>query len=79
MSKYVRPIQGLDGATTEVDVYRVLEAFDVIHPQLQHLIKKALAAGQRGHKDFSEDVDDIIDAAQNLKLTYNQKHGIGHG
>lgn len=46
-----------------VDVYDVLQAFDVTNPALQHLVKKALAVGQRGHKDAAEDLQDIIDSA----------------
>lgn len=46
-----------------VDVYDVLVAFNVANPALQHLIKKALAAGQRGHKDLLTDMQDIIDSA----------------
>lgn len=47
-----------------VDVYDVLYAFTVSDPCLQHLIKKALAAGQRGHKDTRQDLVDIRDSAQ---------------
>lgn len=46
-----------------VDVYDVLKAFSVVNPALQHLVKKALAVGQRGHKDAAEDLQDIIDSA----------------
>lgn len=46
-----------------VDVYDVLQAFAVTNPALQHLVKKALAVGQRGHKDAAEDLQDIIDSA----------------
>ncbi|QJQ80406.1 hypothetical protein PF621_gp23 [Salmonella phage vB_SenTO17] len=46
-----------------VDVYDVLKAWDVRNPALQHLIKKALAVGQRGHKDAAEDLQDIVDSA----------------
>ncbi len=46
-----------------VDVYDVLKAFGVVNPALQHLVKKALAVGQRGHKDVAEDLQDIIDSA----------------
>lgn len=49
---------------TFVDVYDVLYAFKVTDPCLQHLIKKALAAGQRGHKDARQDLVDIRDSAQ---------------
>lgn len=47
-----------------VDVYDVLYAFKVTDPCLQHAIKKALAAGQRGHKDTRQDLVDIRDSAQ---------------
>ena len=50
-----------------VDVYDVLEAFDVRNSALQHLIKKALCVGIRGHKDKSEDLQDIIDSAIRAK------------
>lgn len=47
-----------------VDVYDVLQAFAVTNPALQHLVKKALAVGQRGHKDAAEDLQDIVDSAR---------------
>lgn len=61
-NKYDRKILGKDGKTTVVDVYRVLDAFEVTNPQLQHLAKKALCAGLRGHKDFMQDLKDIESA-----------------
>lgn len=48
----------------KVDVYRILDIFDVTDPCLQHLVKKGLCAGKRGHKDFRKDLQDIIDTAQ---------------
>ena len=50
-----------------VDVYDVLKAFGVKCPALQHIIKKALAAGNRGHKDLMTDLDDIIASALRAK------------
>ena len=50
-----------------VDVYDVLKAFGVKCPALQHLIKKALAAGNRGHKDLMTDLDDIVVSALRAK------------
>ncbi len=47
-----------------VDVYDLLRAFEVTEPELQHLVKKALAAGKRGHKDFEQDIKDILQSAQ---------------
>ena len=57
-SKYTKLIHGVD-----VDVYDVLMAWSVTNPALQHLIKKALQCGQRGHKDKQQDLQDIIDSA----------------
>ena len=56
--KYNRNIKGVT-----VDVYDVLKAFDVTCPALQHLIKKALCAGLRGHKNRHQDLQDIVDSA----------------
>lgn len=66
MTKYDRKIIGRDSKgnlrAITVDVYRVLSAFEVTDPALQHLIKKALCAGLRGHKDTDQDLHDIIDS-----------------
>jgi len=47
-----------------IDVYDVLLAFNVTNPALQHLVKKALCTGLRGHKDKSQDLQDILDSAK---------------
>lgn len=49
------------------DVYDVLMAWNVTNPALQHLIKKALQAGERGHKSREQDLQDIIDSAIRAK------------
>ena len=61
-SKYTKTIHGVS-----VDVYDVLMAWGVTNPALQHLIKKALQCGQRGHKDNQQDLQDIIDSAIRAK------------
>ena len=61
-SKYTKTIHGVS-----VDVYDVLQAWGVSNPALQHLIKKALQCGQRGHKDNEQDLQDIIDSATRAK------------
>lgn len=61
-SKYTKTIHGVP-----VDVYDVLQAWGVTNPALQHLIKKALQCGQRGHKDNEQDLQDIIDSAIRAK------------
>lgn len=43
-----------------IDVYRVLDLFEVTDPCIQHAIKKLLAAGKRGAKDVSKDVREAI-------------------
>jgi hypothetical protein len=58
-NKYMREIK----SGVWIDVYDVLRAFAVTDPCLQHLLKKALAVGQRGHKDAAEDYKDIVDSA----------------
>lgn len=54
------------------DVYDVIRAFEVADPCLQHLIKKALAAGQRGHKDVRTDYKDILDSANRALEMYDE-------
>jgi len=43
-----------------VDVYDVINAFDVSDGGYQHALKKILACGQRGHKNEQEDRRDIL-------------------
>ena len=62
-NKYQREIK----PSVFVDVYDVLKAWDVKNPALQHLIKKALQPGERGHKDLQQDLDDIIASAIRAK------------
>lgn len=68
LTKYQRLIRGkdIDGhvASIVVDVYDVLTAWETTNPALQHLIKKALQPGERGHKGLVEDLKDIIASAQ---------------
>jgi hypothetical protein len=58
-NKYQRTIRG-----ETLDIYDILLAYGVTSPPLQHLIKKALMAGQRGHKDRMTDLKEILSAAQ---------------
>ena len=57
---YFKDVSGLN----EIDVYMVLKLFNVTDPCLQHIAKKALCAGRRGHKDFKKDLQDILDTAK---------------
>jgi len=51
----------------KIDVYRVIDLFGVTDPCLQHALKKAMAAGQRGAKDARKDISEAIDSL-NRKL-----------
>ena len=53
---YFKPVKGLD----HIDVYRVLELFEVTDPAIQHAIKKLLAAGKRGGKTRETDVREAV-------------------
>ena len=70
-NKYLRTILGVDKAgnvvSVQVDIYSVLDAFQTKNPALDHLVKKALCPGQRGHKDLLTDLDDIIASAKRAK------------
>lgn len=59
-SKYHREIK----PGVHVDVYDVLAAWGVQNPALQHLIKKALQPGERGHKTLEQDMADIVASAK---------------
>jgi len=74
-SKYNRDITGLDGVKTTVDVYRVLVAFDLTDPELQHAIKKLLCAGLRGKCDETQDIDEAILSLEKLKERKGQEGG----
>lgn len=54
----------------QIDVYDVLLRFGVTDPCLQHIVKKALCAGNRGHKDFKLDLQDIADTAQRALIIH---------
>lgn len=58
MGKYNRTIKGVS-----VDIYDILHSFEVTNPALQHLIKKALCPGMRGHKDRMQDLMEVRDSA----------------
>lgn len=77
--KYRRKLIGWAPGTdkplaVETDVYRVLDAFKVSDPCLQHLVKKALAAGDRGHKDLAQDYQDIVHSANSALDLLNGKN-----
>lgn len=52
------------GHLEHIDVYRVIQLFQVTDPCLQHAVKKLLVAGNRGVKDMNKDVQEAIDTLQ---------------
>ena len=50
-----------------IDVYRVIDLWEIKHPALQHALKKVLAAGKRGAKDEAKDVQEAIDSLERWK------------
>jgi hypothetical protein len=77
MNKYQRRIIGFDGVPIDesvhgevevtIDVYDVLQAFNVTNPATAHAIKKLLVAGGRGYKDVQQDLDEAIQSIQRAK------------
>jgi hypothetical protein len=57
---YFKDVRHIDG----IDVYRVLELFNVTDPCLQHAVKKLLCAGKRGAKDEEQDVQEAMDTLE---------------
>lgn len=49
-----------------IDPYRIADLYD-LHPCADHIMKKSLCAGNRGHKDTLRDIQDIIDTAERWK------------
>jgi hypothetical protein len=45
---------------TYIDVYDIIDGFGISSAAHQHAVKKILACGIRGHKDFEQDLLDII-------------------
>ena len=48
----------------KIDVYRIIDIFEITDPVAQHILKKCIATGKRGHKDEERDWQDILDSAQ---------------
>jgi len=59
-SSYPHYYKKVPSGVEYVDVYRVLEMFNVTDPAIQHALKKLLVAGGRGHKDLIKDVNEAI-------------------
>lgn len=80
-NKYHRTLLGICGEEVRTDVYRVLTAFVVISPAIQHAVKKLLCAGIRGKGNEVQDLEEARDCitARLLELeqeefAYAKKH-----
>lgn len=60
---YFKDVSNLD----KIDIYRILDLWEVNHPCLQHAAKKILVAGNRGHKDIEKDIKEAIDSLERYK------------
>jgi hypothetical protein len=67
-NKYMREV--LPGIW--IDVYDIIEAFDVSDGGMQHAIKKMLATGQRGHKNEATDRKDILASVKRSNEIFNR-------
>ena len=74
-NKYDRTIIGKYGSgKCVVDVYRVLNAFPTGSPEIDHAVKKLLAAGKRGAKD---ELQDLKEAIQSIEARINYLKELG--
>ena len=62
-SHYFKDTYHLDS----IDVYRVLDLFEVTDQAIGHAIKKLLCAGIRGSKGKAQDIQEAIDTLQRWK------------
>ena len=56
-----------------VDVYDVLNAYEVTDPATQHAIKKLLMPGQRGHKDGLKDLQEAKMSIERAIVTEEER------
>ena len=71
-SHYFKSVEGLKF----IDVYRVLQLFNVTDPCIQHAVKKLLVAGGRGAgKDINRDIQEAIDTL--VRWQEMQTEGVG--
>ena len=69
MNKYQRKLTSpiIRGEDVVIDVYDVLDAFNVSNPATAHAIKKLLCTGSRGAKDWETDLQEAIDSLERAK------------
>ena len=76
-SKYLRTIRNTEGVKlTGVDVYAVIEAFNVTNAGAQHAIKKLLCAGIRGKGSTDNDLLECIPAINRAVQIEKDRAGV---
>lgn len=74
---YFKPVPA---GATHIDVYRVLQMFNVTDPCLQHAVKKLLVAGGRGAgKDVSQDIREARDTLDRWFALRQEDSVVGTG
>lgn len=58
-----------------IDIYRVLQVYEVTDPCIQHAVKKLLCAGQRGYKEVEKDIDEAIQSMERWKQMREEEDG----
>ena len=58
-----------------IDVYRVIDLWEVKDPCIQHALKKLLVAGKRGAKDEAKDIQEAIDTLERWKAMREEDDG----
>lgn len=59
-----------------IDVYRVLDLFEVTNPAVAHAVKKLLVAGNRGTKDQDKDIQEAIDSLLRYQEMIRENEGL---
>lgn len=57
-----------------IDVYDLIDCYEVTSGALQHALKKILAAGKRGHKDYEQDLIDILSSVERALFQHQEKN-----
>lgn len=70
-SHYFKDVSNLQ----KIDVYRVLDLYEVTDPCVQHAVKKLLVAGKRGAKDQAKDIQEAIDTLTRWQDMQGENNG----
>ena len=62
----------------QIDIYRVLDLWEVQDPCIAHAVKKLLVAGNRGYKDTTKDIQEAIYTLERLKVMLKEDERISN-